>query len=211
MVILARWQKLIFLIAVILNVLFVTAKSFSESHHISKDEQIYPTMNTKMILEKLLPGDVFATRNIGSDESQNESPGFFNHLAIYVGDGIVVESQADFGVCKFKVENFEERYPIIVVLRHNKTDVAESAAKHALSFVGQPYRKLSSIFRFPRSNKGFNCVSVVRQAYLLSTKEDWLYTTPDNLFFDIVHFQEIDRKWDRNWVAPKNLYDGKID
>ena len=46
---------------------------------------------------KIKPGDLFLTRNVGTTEEQNESPGYFNHAAIYVGDNkkdkiIVVDS-----------------------------------------------------------------------------------------------------------------------
>lgn len=164
-----------------------------------------------MSFQKLLPGDVFLTRNIGLDESNNPSPGLFNHSAIYVGNGVVVEAQDGYGIVKFKVENFFARYPIIVLLRHRRTHIAQPAAEFALTLVGKPYRKMSSIFRFQRNPAdGMNCVSVVRLSYQHASKEDWLYAFPDNIFWDTTHFIEIDRKWDRHWVAPANPYDGLI-
>ena len=66
---------------------------------------------------KIKPGDLFLTRNVGTTEEQNESPGYFNHAAIYVGDNIVVEAQLGKGVLKINLAEFQNRYPIYVILR----------------------------------------------------------------------------------------------
>ena len=127
----------------------------------------------------LQPGDILLTRNAGG-ERENRSPGWFNHAAMYVGDGIVVEAQMGQGVIKSEVGEFLERYPIIRVRRLVKG--AEQAAEEAKQMVGLSYRRLSSMFlRQRRDERGVNCVSVVRRAVKRATGSDPGWRRPDDL------------------------------
>ena len=144
------------------------------------------TMNIK-------PGDLFLTRNVGITEEYNESPGYFNHAAIYVGNNIVVEAQKEPGkVIEANLEEFKRRYPIYAILRANQSEeVRFQAALQAKQLVGTNYRKLASFFF--RWRKGENCVSVVRKSYKTALGKDPRWRTPDHIWAD-KRFQEIDRK-----------------
>ena len=39
-------------------------------------------------------GDILLTRNEGGDEIENPTPGYYNHTAIYIGGGKIIEAQA---------------------------------------------------------------------------------------------------------------------
>jgi cell wall-associated NlpC family hydrolase len=122
-----------------------------------------PTPPMKAVVE-WPAGTVLVSKN--RDESQNKSPGDQNHLAIYVGNGEIIEAQADAGVIRtpFSVYNARDyiwfpEFPI------DGTVGAKAAAK-AKTLVGLPYRELSSLMRVEHDpSKGLNCVSVVRISY----------------------------------------------
>jgi cell wall-associated NlpC family hydrolase len=135
-------------------------------------------------------GDIFITRNAGGPESDekggaNMSPGYFNHAAIYVGDGIV-EAQAD-PIDKVILSDYDEfwyRYPIIKVLRLDES-VGKLAAERAKSLVGSSYRTIASIFKHLRkTTRGENCVSVVRKAYRDALGSDPRWKIPDSIAGD---------------------------
>ncbi len=115
-------------------------------------------------------GTVLVSRN--RDESENTSPGYWNHLAIYIGDYRVVESQADRGVILTKTVDYNARnydwhplYPI-------NLNVGKVAAEKAKTLVGLPYRAASSLTATDRHpEQGLNCVSVVRLSYVSGTGE----------------------------------------
>jgi len=141
---------------------------------------------------KIKPGDLFLTRNVGTTEEQNESPGYFNHAAIYVGDNIVVEAQLGKGVLKINLEEFQNRYPIYVILRPDESEeIRFRAALEAKKLVGTNYRRLASIFF--RIRRGENCVSVVRKAYKIAFEKDPKWKIPDHIWADL-RFAEIARK-----------------
>ena len=113
-------------------------------------------------LPDLLPGDILATRN--ADEADNTSPGHWNHLAVYVGDGLMVESQVRRGVICTAVDDFLGRYPEWIVLRL-RIGSGQAIADEARRHVGTPYWHLASVpIRLRRTERGNNCVSVVRRA-----------------------------------------------
>ncbi len=131
---------------------------------------------------KLKPGDILLTRN--ADESLNTSPGFWNHTAIAVNASEVVEAMEGKGVIRTPLSSFLDRYAQIVLMRYaGKYD--DRAAKFAEQSVGQPYRYISSIFLFlRRQQRGENCVSLVRRAYRYAYSFDFLWQTPDSIYYD---------------------------
>ena len=46
------------------------------------------------------PGDVYITRNLEEHEGGpgNATPGHWNHTAIYIGNGVIIEAQDALGV-----------------------------------------------------------------------------------------------------------------
>jgi hypothetical protein len=140
----------------------------------------------------LQPGDILLTRNAGG-EDQNRSPGWFNHAAMYVGDGIVVEAQMHVadgkwtddttqpgGVIESDVDEFLNRYPIIRVRRLRAG--AEQAAEEAKQMVGLGYNRMSSWFmRQRRDERGVNCVAVNRRAVTRATGADPGWRRPDDI------------------------------
>lgn len=136
------------------------------------------------ILENLLPGDIFATRN--ADELDNETPGYWNHLAVCVGENLIVEGQSRRGVIYTGLQEFLDRYPEIRVLRLREGDgfaIADEACRH----VGTPFWKLASLPRFlRRTERGNNCVSLVRRSVAVprALGRDPGWRTPDDAVAD---------------------------
>jgi len=130
-----------------------------------------------------LPGDVFLTRN--ANEEENTSPGFWNHCAIYVGDGQIVEAQQDPGeVVDSKLNEFMDRYPEIRVLRVRVAPerYGVAAASRATQLVGTKYRLTASISKALRVvGRGDNCVSTVRRCYQYSWDNDPRWRIPDGV------------------------------
>ena len=127
-------------------------------------------------------GTVLVSRN--KDEKDNTSPGYWNHLAVYVGDGCVVESQAKTGVVKTTLAEYRKRDYNWFPLFPRDAKVGERAAKKAIKLIGTPYHQRSSIRRhIPK--KGANCVSVVKEIYFGQQPFRKL-TKPD----DICHFKK---------------------
>jgi uncharacterized protein YycO len=156
-------------------------------------------------------GDILLTHN--TDEVGNDSPGFWNHAAIYVGEGKVIEAQADpvDAVICVTMDSFWERYPEIKVIRCMNALIAHTAAAHAYQLKGHSYRKIASLFRFLRhASMGENCVSVVRKAYRNSTGIDPGWFKPDDIFAEVKgsNFTVAYHKQDyENWVKPENWYE----
>jgi uncharacterized protein YycO len=118
------------------------------------------------IAERLVQvGDMFLTRNF--KEEDNSSPGHWNHVAMYVGGGYVVEAQEKpNAVIKVAFEDFWCRYPEILVLRYKKVtpEIQKKLASSATKYIGVPYRRIASIFVFLRkSSRGENCTSLFRR------------------------------------------------
>lgn len=113
-------------------------------------------------------GTVLISRN--NDERLNTSPGYFNHLAVYVGNGIVVESQEGQGVIETSLRDYKRRDYSWAAIYPKDREVGALAAEKALKLVGVPHRRISSLFRRPRKAQwGMNCVSVIRSAYEYAT------------------------------------------
>ncbi len=145
------------------------------------------------MIGNLIEGATFLTRNaIG-----NNTPGYYNHTAIYCGRGRVVEAQTHVhngritsdrtkpgGVILTDLEEFENRYPIISILRLEKQEhLNNSLEYYALSLVGMNYRRFSSITRrLRRPGRGANCVYVVRYAYAEALGRDPRWRLPDNIW-----------------------------
>jgi len=128
------------------------------------------------------PGDLFVTRN--ATEEENSSPGYWNHLAIYVGEGLVVEAQQGQGVIYSELPEFLSRYPQIRVLRLRIGDgqvIADEACRH----VGTPYALLASLPRWMRrTERGNNCVSIARRAFIPAVGRDPQWFKPDEAVAD---------------------------
>lgn len=157
------------------------------------------------------PGDLLVTRN--SDEVGNASPGYWNHVSMYVGGGpvrggvgrqdriipcIVVEAQVEPGkVIESEWGEFYERYPKIVLLRLHaiSRDRQKALALAAHKMVGKPYSRwasLTKIFRRHRT-QGENCVSVNRRIYKNETGFDFGWRRPDDVIED-THFRRVIEK-----------------
>ena len=116
---------------------------------------------------KLQEGDVFLTRNKVGGAWGNETPGHWNHAALYVGNGAIIEAQGESGVVMFTVASFKERYPEYKILRPIDPDMGLQAARNAHNYLGAPYRTTASLFYFLRDTKdGENCLTVIRNHML---------------------------------------------
>ena len=136
-----------------------------------------------MQLHSIHPGDVILTRN--EHESDNSSPGYWNHASLYVGGHEIVEAQIKPNkVILSDLAEFWNRYPEILVLRITNIshcDVLITARK----IVGSPYRKIASLFRFlRRSDRGENCVSVIRRSFTKTLEYDPGWKIPDDIMKD---------------------------
>jgi len=143
----------------------------------------------------LCPGDVLITRN--AREEDNNSPGYWNHASIYVGNGEVIEAQDvpyERVICS-EWDEFYNRYPKIVILRHLKVGVGDKAAKHARKFLGVPYRAIASIFRRLRKiSRGENCVSVVRKSMQKATGRKIVWRIPDHIIADRIFVKVYEKE-----------------
>jgi uncharacterized protein YycO len=149
-------------------------------------------------------GDIFLTHN--TDEVGNDSPGYWNHAAMYIGGDIVIEAQDTTGVITVRLEDFKRRYPEWIRMRCKDKGAAQRAADAAYTFVGSAYHKMASIFlRFRRKSKGENCVSVVRKAYKEATGHDPGWKIPDHIFKSR-WFRIVERHKDYdNWQMPEDF------
>lgn len=170
---------------------------------------VFTTSMVGMVLasaSKPLIGDIFLTRN--TDEIGNDSPGYWNHAAIYGSSGYVVEAQRDpNSVIAVELESFERRYPHYIVLRYHVRHAAEQAGMHAFSRIGQPYAERASLFFWRR--RGENCVSVVREAYKYATQHDPGWWRPDSIFDDKQLDVVFEHKDYENWIQPEDWLEGQ--
>jgi len=142
-------------------------------------------------------GTVLFSRN--ADERLNSTPGYWNHTAIYVGGGWVVESQDGPGVILTPLAEYEARpYQRFqpgqnhVAAFPRNTVVGMRAAATARCYVGTPYLRGSSLPLVPRAVPwalgrpwyGMNCITVVSASYS-SAGWPWPGRTPDDLYFGI--------------------------
>lgn len=145
-------------------------------------------------------GTILVSRN--KDDSQNKTPGYQNHLAMYLGKGVIVESQEKIGVVQVSFEEYKKRpydwFPFFPL----QEQIGQRAADKAKTLIGIPYRKLSSLF--PEElieERGLNCVSVIRVSYAYALG----HPLPDlKLPDDILAFGDV---FTRNWVyaTPKEF------
>jgi uncharacterized protein YycO len=136
-------------------------------------------LSTSAVAADMLPGTVLVSR--WNDESKNTSPGTNNHLAIYVGNGEIVEAQQERGVILTQLSEYLARPQHVTRLAPRIPEEGVIAAAKARSFVGQPYGKFASLG--PLWMLGHhNCVSVVRAAYRPVTGPVWGVRIPDHVF-----------------------------
>jgi hypothetical protein len=120
-------------------------------------------------------GAVFVSRNW--DERDNNSPGFWNHLCVYVGNGSVVESQDYSGVHEISFAEYRARPQHVMVIFPRTPELGQAAAARARSLLGLPYFRFSSVVLFPRPlERGLNCVTVVEASYGVRLR------VPDDIF-----------------------------
>ena len=137
-------------------------------------------------------GSVFISRNLKEDD--NSSPGFWNHVSIYIGDNSIVEAYGEqLGVIQTSLDEYKQRdYEYFVRYPKNK-EIGKRAAIQAVKLIGSPYRYISSIFRrMRRDEKGESCVSVIRKAYYRASGYDpkhW--KIPDSLAGDTIFLTDI--------------------
>lgn len=136
-----------------------------------------------VVLVGVNPGDLMLTRNAGGEDI-NQSPGWWNHAAIYAGNGQVVEAQAGKGVIVTPFKEFCNRYPYIMVLRPkglccHRLFVITDIAKRS---VGRPYNlRASTKVLFFNFRQGDNCVSLVRSCYEYAYGFDPCWKIPDHI------------------------------
>lgn len=159
-------------------------------------------------MNSILIGDIFLTRN--TDEVGNDNPGYYNHVAIMSENLWVVEAQYPVGVIAVPWKNFFERYPEILVRRNKNSIIGTETGKAAWSFLGTPYRKITS-YR-PRWHKitGDNCVSLLRRIYLMITNIDMVWRKPDDLLVDLNFDSLFEKKEYETYQKPNNWLEGAI-
>lgn len=125
-------------------------------------------------------GTVLVSRNWR--EWDNTSFGYWNHLAIYVGNQQVVESQEPHGVVLTSlVEYWARPYSRIVAVVPDNGFAGTVAASRAKTMLGMPWRPYVSVgpgILTIRTHSGANCVSVIEEAYRMRNL-DW----PDRMFY----------------------------
>jgi hypothetical protein len=160
----------------------------------------------------MISGDIILTRN--AEYIGNSSPGYWNHAAISCGSYVVEAQEEPNAVIAVKPNYFLARYPEYVILRYPDIQVAYYAAKAGYSLVGTPYRKISSLFFFLRkSQRGENCVSIVRKAWKVALGRDPRWRIPDDIYREVGYgrFYQIDHHKDYdNWVQPKEWFGGRL-
>lgn len=124
------------------------------------------------------PGTVLISRN--TDERENRSPGYWNHLALYVGNLEVIESQEGLGVIRTPTQQFLDRsYSKIQAFVPRDEGTAVLAIRRAERLVGIRYAPMSSLLPFNRGiiGGGMNCVSPIETACMIRG-----LNIPDNMF-----------------------------
>jgi cell wall-associated NlpC family hydrolase len=144
------------------------------------------------------PGDIFITRN--KLDEQNETPGYWNHASIYIGNGLILEAQPEpNAVITSDVQKFYDRYPYVAILRYDNKNwqvLGLNAAVAAQTSQGLVYRKLASMTRFlRRKDRGENCVSLVRRAWRKAVGFDFIWHLPDGIYkdnrFQMIHIKGV--------------------
>lgn len=139
-------------------------------------------MTNLLDINNLKPGDIILTRN--ANEEDNGMPGYWNHVSIYVGSGVVEAQMPPWETVKFsEEEEFFSRYPKYEIFRWVvDANTGKQAAAYARTMVGKPYKLFASLFF--RRRRGENCVSVVRKAYKEASGKDPEWKFPDDFAND---------------------------
>lgn len=132
--------------------------------------QPLPGVNPSDIDHVFPPGTKFLTRNL----LDNQTPGYWNHCALHVGGGWIVESQVGYGVINSRYEEFSRRYPQGAWYYPPSIEQGRREAAVAQTFVGRPYRRASSLAPLlvppivptllHGTPDGMNCTSVIKDA-----------------------------------------------
>jgi len=140
------------------------------------------------------PGTVLVSRNL--DPRLNGNWGEWNHLAMCLGNGCIVESQIGIGVIATPLASYMARPYQWFPLYPTNPEIGKRAATCAQWQVGRNYRQGSSLPLVPRivpwalgrDPNGLNCVSLVSQSYA-SAGCPWLLSmrVPD----DILRFRSL--------------------
>ena len=137
-------------------------------------------------------GTILISRN--QDETENATPGYWNHCAIYIDGGIVIEAQEGQGVIQTYFDKFVERRYEWIYLTPADDVAAKIAAEKAGTLIGLPYRKLSSLWpRIVFLNRGMNCVDAAFKVP---------YSFALNRNFSYVHFPD-------DVIKVKNVFMGR--
>lgn len=133
-------------------------------------------------------GTVLISRN--TNETDNTSPGYWNHCAIYIGDDTIIEAQEGQGVIRTLYAEYIVRAYTWFGLIPIDLNIGMRAADKAKTLVGLPYRKLSSVFL--HAHHGMNCVDAgfrVPYEYALNKSFSFVHL-PD----DVVNISGIFQK-----------------
>lgn len=136
-------------------------------------------------MTNLIPGTVLYSSNL--DMRQNAPVGIVNHLAIYVGDGKIVESQKDLngksGVLLTDFTEYKTRKYQWNVLYPKDKNIGIKAAEFAKTLVGKRYGQLSSIRKHTSEHsRKLNCTSVIALSYAHASGKEIKLTVPDEIF-----------------------------
>ncbi len=162
----------------------------------------------------LRSGDLVLTRN--SDAIGNPN-GYFNHVGIVFEHGhgfAVAEMQQEFDGCiAVTAKAFFRRYPEYMIIRHENSELAARAGKHASAYIGGlRYGLAGSLKPFVQWGQKDNCVSLTRKCYRDAGLADPRWIKPDGIyrfggvsgFRAVAHFRYID------YVPPQNFYEGRF-
>ena len=156
-------------------------------------------------------GDIYLTRN--TEEVGNDTRGFWNHAAIVSRRLTVIEAQMEpNAVIEVDMKSFRDRYPEWIRLNTGNKKVQEMMAIYADRLVGNPYRRLMSVWRRTNlsSARGENCVSVVRKCFKYATGRDPMWMLPDDIAKSRYLVKRYHKKDYRNWRKPRSWFQGRI-
>lgn len=134
--------------------------------------------------ETMVTGDIIVTRN--DLEEENTTPGYWNHCALYVGEGWIVEALRDEGVIKRLARELLEETSQHIVMRYAANDnrFKKCMAKYGLYQVGLKYKLISSFRLRVWRARGRNCVTVIRYAFSKTMNYDPGWRKPDDIVQD---------------------------
>ena len=145
----------------------------------------------------LEPGDILFQEN-----GDKWGPwGYWNHVGLYVGDGMVVESWMSKGVVRRTLRNFYTDSQKVAVKRlatgedkwwnkeGKREEIIAGAIRYAQNQVGKPYQLWPPVGK-NHDDSELNCGRLILLAYYheptryinLDSNSDWLWTTPDDIY-----------------------------